>query len=272
MSLIQRFRPTGAAVVTSAVIGAIALAGCSAGQITQTSTQVPAVVGANANIGPVAVRDAQIEFSAEPQGANIYPVGGTAPLKMSIANSGGQPDRLVSASSPAAASIEITGTPDVPPGRVLLVGGEPEAAAGAAAPTASAPPGVTPSAAPPGAPPAGAPTDEETRSAEAARPAEAGSGAPTPSAEPVTPGDEIGGAGQEGGGTSPGTGFPAAPSGGDAGEAALGGAQVVLTGLKEDVRAGLTYPVVLNFERAGQVTLQVPVGFPEEPREDEPAE
>jgi hypothetical protein len=34
----------------------------------------------------------------------------------------------------------------------------------------------------------------------------------------------------------------------------------------------LTYPVVLNFERAGQVTLPVPVGYPSEPREAAHAE
>ena len=42
------------------------------------------------------------------------------------------------------------------------------------------------------------------------------------------------------------------------------GAQVVLTGLKSDLQVGPTYPVVLTFERAGSVTLQVPVANPSE--------
>ncbi|MCW0214153.1 MAG: hypothetical protein OJJ54_12405 [Pseudonocardia sp.] len=45
---------------------------------------------------------------------------------------------------------------------------------------------------------------------------------------------------------------------------------VEITGLREDIRAGLSYPVVLNFEKAGPVTVQVPVGAPSEPREDHP--
>ena len=47
---------------------------------------------------------------------------------------------------------------------------------------------------------------------------------------------------------------------------------MVLTGLKENIQAGVSSPLVLNFERAGQVTVQVPVGYPSEPREDAPAE
>jgi copper(I)-binding protein len=205
VSRIQRFRPTGAAVFTGAVIGAIALAGCSAGQITQTGSQQPAVVGANAGTGPVVVRDAHIEFGEQAQGANIYPRGGAAPLRMSIVNSGGLADRLVSASSPAAASVQISGEAEIPSGRVLLIEGGPAAATGG--------------------------------------------GAQRPDEAPATPRAGTGGA--EAGGHE---------------------AQIVLTGLKEDVRAGLTYPLVLNFERAGQITMSVPVGFPSEPREDEPAE
>ena len=64
---------------------------------------------------------------------------------------------------------------------------------------------------------------------------------------------------------------PTAPLDGQA-EAPERGAQVVLTGLKENIQAGVSYPLVLNFERAGQVTVQVPVGYPSEPREDAHAE
>jgi copper(I)-binding protein len=237
VSRIQRFRPTGALVAAGAVLGAVALAGCSAGQITQTDTQLPAVVGANGGVGTMVVRDAYIEFGEQAHGANIYPRGGAAPLKMSIVNTGGQPDRLVSASSPAASSVTISGDADVPPGRVLLIEGEPAAA-----------PAATPSGAPRPSPGA----------------------TPAPSAEPAAPGDEIGGAGVEQG-QRPTVAPPTPP----VGEAPLAGqreGQMVLTGLTEDVRAGLTYPLVLNFERAGQVTLDVPVGYPSEPREDEPVE
>jgi copper(I)-binding protein len=246
VSRTPRFRPIGAVVATGAVLGALALAGCGAGQITQTSTQIPAVVGANGGVGAIVVRDAYIEFGEGVQGANIYPRGGAAPLKMSIVNTGIQPDRLVSASSPAAASVAITGDAEVPPGRVLLIEGAPAAPAPSASPSASAQP------------------------APSAAPTPAASGVPSP------PGNQIGGSGQESSreqapapavqpGPSPRAGTGGAEAGGREG-------QVVLTGLTDNVRAGLTYPLVLNFEKAGQVTLTVPVGAPSEPREDEPAE
>lgn len=38
---------------------------------------------------------------------------------------------------------------------------------------------------------------------------------------------------------------------------------VALVGLTEPVRAGLTYPVVLTFERAGELRLQFPVEYPD---------
>jgi hypothetical protein len=43
-------------------------------------------------------------------------------------------------------------------------------------------------------------------------------------------------------------------------------ASVELTGLREDIQAGLSYEIVLTFERAGQVAVMLPVGYPGEPR------
>ncbi len=45
-------------------------------------------------------------------------------------------------------------------------------------------------------------------------------------------------------------------------------AQMTLVGLLDDIRAGGTYEVVLTFERAGELRLQVPVGSASEPREE----
>jgi copper(I)-binding protein len=42
----------------------------------------------------------------------------------------------------------------------------------------------------------------------------------------------------------------------------------VLTGLRQDLQVGPTYPVVLTFERAGDVQLSIPVGNPDVPRQD----
>ena len=46
--------------------------------------------------------------------------------------------------------------------------------------------------------------------------------------------------------------------------------QVVLTGLREEIRPGLLYEIDLTFERAGVVKVALPVAYPAKPRE--PAE
>jgi periplasmic copper chaperone A len=194
-------RPRGVAVLVGAMIGAAALAGCGAGQVTQTSSQVAAVSGAGARAGHIHVGDARIEFAGGVEGASIYPRGAGAPLQMRIVNEGAEADRLLSASSPVASSVQVSGVTEVPGGQVLVVEGEPVAPAAATSRGARA----TPSPAP-------------------------------------------------------------APAAAGAREA-----QIVLTGLREDIRAGLNYEVVLVFERAGEIRLDVPVGSTEEPREDEPA-
>jgi copper(I)-binding protein len=215
----MRIRPTGALVV-GVMAAALALTGCGAGQLAQTSEQVASVDGANAMVGAISIRDAVIQFRA-PQGSSVYPIGGSAPLQMTIVNSGPQADRLVSATSPVATSVQISGKVEIPAGQALLVQG---------APTASAAPGT------------GAP----------AAPGATATAAPGPTTAPAQP-------------TSP------APTPRPAAEPDAGEASIVLTGLREVIQAGRTYPVVLTFEGAGQVSFNVPVSNPAGPR-NAPAE
>jgi copper(I)-binding protein len=42
----------------------------------------------------------------------------------------------------------------------------------------------------------------------------------------------------------------------------------VLTGLRDDITAGPTYPVTFTFEHAGQIQVPVPVENPTGPREN----
>ncbi len=230
---------TRVVLAVGAMAGALALAGCGAGQITQTSSQVSGVDGASANIGQIAVRGAEFPFTGDGKSAAVYPAGGTAPLSMRVVNFGGQPDKLTAASSPVAASVNIIGDGTVSAGKLLLVEGEPAAppvaASGSARATASASASATP-----------------TASAEPAAPTAAA--VPTTTAvSTVEPTPEAGSTAAAG----------AAPSTGPS-PAGTTRAQVVLTGLKEDLQAGLTYPVTLTFQRAGDVTVQVPVGNPGE--------
>jgi copper(I)-binding protein len=258
---IPRTRPTGAALAVGALIGALALAGCGAGQITQTSTQVSAVSGASGNAGQMGVRDVAIAFPEQaPQTAAVYPRGGSAPLQMTIANAGAEPDRLVSASSPAAASVEISGATDIAGGQRVLVEGEPPAApTPSLAPSGTAAPGASGAATPTSA--GAAPGTAVVPSGSALPPSTTPqpTGEPNPQADqpslPATPGP--GGFKPAG----PGEGTVVNPQG------VNNGTQVVLTGLKDDIKSGLTYPVTFTFEKAGSVTVAVPVALSTEERE-----
>ncbi|MGI8814651.1 MAG: hypothetical protein ACR2G2_05000 [Pseudonocardia sp.] len=184
-SVVQRPGPsTGKAAATVLLttvllplLAVLALAGCSAGAITQTASQASGINGYGGQIGRVLVRDATIEYAGSLEGA-VYQSGGTAPLSMSLVNIGDTADRLLSVSSPVAASGQVVGDAVLPGGTVVTVGNN-----------------------------AGA----DSR--------------------------------------------------------ALAGRTIAinLVGLVRPIRAGLTYPVTLRFERAGALTAQVPVGYPSGP-------
>jgi copper(I)-binding protein len=132
-------------VLTSGVLGlgaALALAGCGAGQITQTDTMLPAVNGALATVGKISLRNAGIANSNTCQQA--YAPGSSAPLALTIANDGAQDDELVSVTSANAAGATIDGQKLVVAGSSLVVGpaDQAESAAGSttATPTSSGSP------------------------------------------------------------------------------------------------------------------------------------
>jgi copper(I)-binding protein len=217
---IQRIRPTGAAAAVGLAIGAMVLAGCGAGQVTQTDTQVSGIDGANFNAGPIAVRNAQFVLPSDVQGAAAFTSGGSAPLQMTIVNTGGTSDTLVSASSPIATSVQIQGTKDIQAGRTLNVEG------------------------------VGAVSSSSSSSTSASATASA-SGTATPSAT----------ASASSSASAAATPLPTAPGSSTA--------NVVLTGLKGNIQSGQTYDVTLTFQRAGNVTIPVPVSVSAEPRKSD---
>lgn len=88
----------------------VAVSACSAGQITQTSSQVSVVPGANANTGPgglIAVRDVVVAYNG--QG---YPQGGSAPLVARIFNGGPTSVKLVKVTADDAQSVVLLGGPE----------------------------------------------------------------------------------------------------------------------------------------------------------------
>jgi copper(I)-binding protein len=217
-----------------AVLGlgvAIALAGCSAGQTAQTQSEVAAVSGGSGDVQTIAVRNAVFTF---PTGRSFYPAGATLPLSAVLINSGGQADRLVRVTSTYATSAQVSGNTNLPGGTSLIATG---ALPSNLRPTTSpqlAPGATTSPATSPTAPTAGATTTSPTATTTSALPSDS-------IAPPV----------------------PAAPPTGPSGEPTV---TIALTGVKQTITPGVTIPVTFVFERAGAVTVQVPIGEDPSPR------
>jgi copper(I)-binding protein len=152
--------------------------GCGSGQEAATSTQVTHAGGAIGRVGPISVLDVEFRFSPPIAGDEVYGVGETAPMSVTIVNNGTAADRLVRLSSPIAdAGIVVADGLVIPAGATLTAG-------------------------------------------------------------------------------QTGVSSIEVPYEDDADLLAL-------TGLRAPLRSGLTYPVVLGFERAGDVVLDVPVDTPD---------
>jgi periplasmic copper chaperone A len=227
-------------LVAVAVASTVALTGCAAGQIAQTAYQANNSTGATVTTNGIAIRDAQIAFPEATEGAEsaaLYRAGGTAPVEAYVINQSTQDDRLVSASSPIAGSVAVGGDTDLPAGTVMIIGspsstgGQTEA--GSTEPSAASRIGTEASPSP-------EPTNSAEENTSPTGSANASGEAPAANLQPPPVLAEL----------APSTRF----------------AQVELTGLREDIQAGLSYEIVLTFERAGQVPVMLPVGYPAEPR------
>lgn len=216
---------------------ALAVSACSAGQITQTSAQVPAIPGVNVNIGgpggAIAIRDLLVPYNG-PEG---YPQGGSAPLVVRIFNDAAQPAHLVGVSSADAASV-------------TLVGGAPVATPTAAPTPAATPPPATPAATPPAATP--------TPGAATPTPGAEATPGPTAPAVPPTPTPAPAPAGQ--------TSLRIEVPGGSYVLLVPGqGSYLQLDGLTRALAAGGSVAVTFTFEGHAPVTVNVPVAPPTAP-------
>lgn len=114
---------------TVALAAALAgTAGCGAGHITQTDTQLPAVNGDIAEAGAVRVNNAVLAYP-EP---GYWAEGSDVPLRMAIANTAPRGDELEQVSSPVSASVKVEGDTVIPSQRALYVGMEAPKPAGEA--------------------------------------------------------------------------------------------------------------------------------------------
>ncbi len=85
---------------------ALLLAGCGAGQGAQTYQSKAGGDSTNEDVGAIAVRNLAV---SAPDSGTVLRQGSDAPVTVTLANSSTAPDTLVSATSPAAANVEIVG-------------------------------------------------------------------------------------------------------------------------------------------------------------------
>jgi copper(I)-binding protein len=87
------------------LVSPVALAACSAGQVTQTESQARDHTGPMAEVGDLVLRGIQLAY---PSGG-AYESGDDAELQMAIVNRGSEDDALVDISGDAFDSVRITG-------------------------------------------------------------------------------------------------------------------------------------------------------------------
>lgn len=238
-------------VATAALAAGLGLfaAGCSAGQVTQTDTQVAAVDGASGDVGSLGVRNAMLAY---PHEGNRYQAGEDAPLIVVIANSGATPDKLLSISSPfATGDAEIEGGADLPGQFALRASAE-----GAEHSTGSSTPHPTSSSA--------AHSSSSAHGTSSSAPSVTGTS--TPGSSSVAPSSTGSPSGSVSGSSSV---KPTTSSSKAVSDLPVGQIKIVLKGLVQDVVAGQTIKVTFLFEKAGPLTLDVPVAPSTEARVSE---
>jgi hypothetical protein len=115
----NRRATTVATLAASGLIGAAALAGCSAGQLSQTASQESAVDGNHAAVKDVELRNVRIQAQ---QHSDFIRPGTTVDLMLVVINqSPDAADKLVGVSSDIG-KVTVTGNSTLPPGGTLFVG------------------------------------------------------------------------------------------------------------------------------------------------------
>lgn len=123
-------RPTttaakGVAMAAVGIAVALGTAGCSSGQISQTANQLPAVNGASANHGTLALRDVQIIYPSD-KADEVFGNGGPFQLSFVISNDNlSEAETLVSIDAPDGGTVTIDADSDekvIPAGMALRAG------------------------------------------------------------------------------------------------------------------------------------------------------
>ncbi|MFB9690633.1 hypothetical protein [Amycolatopsis plumensis] len=228
---LQNRRVLGAGVL--ALGAALVLAGCGAGQITQTSTQQAAVNGTHAQVKNIDLRNAAVQYPTSGPG---YAAGATPALTLTIVNRDAQDDSLVSVTTEGGGQATIAGSKTIVAGHSLVIGpddavestNEVQSTTSGAPSSSSAP---TSSATPPGSSSAtNSPGNNLTATATSEVPSSG------PAATPTAP-------------------------------EKVGQATVTLAALKQPLWPGQVIKVTFVFRNAGPVTVELPVAAPAHAKE-----
>jgi hypothetical protein len=227
-----------ALVAGVATVAAVALAGCSAGQVAETALKKPSNMGVNADTadGSVAIRNLAVVYT----GTTGYPAGGNAPIEVALFNQTNEEITVTVTTRPAE---DVTPEEGIVSGTmVALVGGD---SAG------SAEPSVAPE--PSGSRPAATPDTETPDNVEPS------AGAPSvPAAEPSASAAPAAPAAQPARLTLPAQGY----------ESFLPGdpQQLQVLGLTGRLAPGVSVNLVFEFSNgAAPLTLLAPMGVPLSP-------
>jgi copper(I)-binding protein len=220
---LQNRRVLGAGVL--ALGAALALAGCGAGQITQTDSQQPAVNGTYAQVKTIALRNAAVQYPTSGVG---YPAGAAPALTLTIVNQGAQDDSLVSVTTEGGGQGTIGGSKEIVAGHSLVIGPDDAVeATNEALPTSS-----------------GAPSSASTppTATSSTGTSSTGTGTPTATATSEVP-------------SSGPAATPTAPE-------VVGKGTVTLAALAQPLWPGQVIKVTFVFKNAGPVTVELPVAAP----------
>ncbi len=113
----RRFVTSGLAAC--GLVAAMAFTGCGSGQISQMTTQEPAINGTNASVGAIMLRN--VHLRAEQESDAVEPGTEVELLFVAANNSPDTEDKLVSVTSEVG-EVSLTGDGTVPAGGVLIVG------------------------------------------------------------------------------------------------------------------------------------------------------
>ena len=125
-------RALRAATTVALLVSPLALAACSAGQVTQTATQERDKVGAMGQVGELTIR--QVQFLPPREG--VFESGDDAELQMAVVNTSEEPDTLVEVSGEGFGEVEFDdGSSGSTSGRGIEIPGDSTTFVGSDGPT-----------------------------------------------------------------------------------------------------------------------------------------